>query len=198
MSIFNKIKWVASIMLVFFIVIMTNIVDKDNFSKLSESVTTIYEDRIVASDIIFDTSRLIHQKQIALIANDSVFFQKKNKKINAEINNLIDSYKKTKLTEKEKFIFSEFQDELKVLEKQIDNREQSSIKKMNESFTTINQHLIDLSKIQLSESRRQFYISNKVKDSINLFTQVEIIFLIIMAIIIQIIILYKPRELKEN
>ncbi len=36
--------------------------------------------------------------------------------------------------------------------------------------------------------------SNKAKDKINLYAQGEIIFLIVIAILVQIIILYKPKE----
>ncbi|GAB3663458.1 hypothetical protein GCM10028791_38860 [Echinicola sediminis] len=61
----------------------------------------------------------------------------------------------------------------------------------------INQRLYDLSKTQLEESRRQVFISNKAKDTIE-FTQGEIILLILMSILIQVIIFYKPKEWKEN
>lgn len=193
MTIFSKIKWVVSILLVFFIVLATNIIDRDNFNTLSYSVATIYEDRIVANDLIFEMSRLIQDKEIAVVTNDTAFFQKKNNDLNREINILIESYKRTKLTGKEKFVFNQLQDELKTLErKEINETIQTS--DLLESLDKVNQHLYDLSKIQLHEGRRQVFISNKAKDTINMFTQGETIFLILMAILIQIIILYTPKE----
>lgn len=71
MTIFTKIKWVASVLLVFFIVLITNIIDRENFNRLSYSVTTMYEDRIVASDLIFEMSRIIHDKELAIVSKAS-------------------------------------------------------------------------------------------------------------------------------
>jgi hypothetical protein len=194
MKILAKIRWVASILLVFFIVLITNLIDRDNFNQLSYSVTTIYEDRIVASDHLFEMSRIIQEKQIAILTSDITFLGNKNKKNNEALNQLIDKYKRTKLTEREKFVFNQLQEEvndLKLKEKQITKITNADVLKI---FEKINKHLHELSKIQLDESRRQVFISNKAKDTINLFTQGEIIFLVIMAILIQIIILYKPKQ----
>ncbi|MCB0560590.1 MAG: chemotaxis protein [Lewinellaceae bacterium] len=198
MTIFNKIRWVASILLVFFIVLMTNLIDKDNFNKLSYSVTTIYEDRIVASDLLFEMSRIIQKKEIAIISTDTTFPGNGNSESNRELNNLIERYNQTKLTEKEKFVFNQLQDELKTLERKEQETENVASSALLKSIDKINQHLYDLSKIQLQEGRQQVFISDKAKDNINLFTQVEIIFLIIMAVMIQVIILYKPKQFSEK
>jgi hypothetical protein len=61
----------------------------------------------------------------------------------------------------------------------------------------INGNLRDLSKVQLEEGKRQIEMSNKAMETIDLFTQVEIIFLVLMAIMVQVIILYKPARIKE-
>ncbi|GAB3662661.1 hypothetical protein GCM10028791_37830 [Echinicola sediminis] len=198
MTIFNKIKWSASILLVFFIVLITNLIDRDNFHSLSNSVTTIYEDRIVASDLLFEMSRLINKKEIAIISSDSSSLPRDISKTNTALDNYIQQYDQTKLTEKEKFVFEQLKEEIATL-KRIEQHEGSPDKhKLLERIAKINQRLYDLSKIQLEESRRQVFISNKAKDTINLFTQGEIILLILMSILIQIIIFYKPKELKEN
>lgn len=180
MTIFSKIKWVASILLVFFIVLTTNLIDRENFNRLSYSVTTIYEDRIVANDHIFEMSRLIQEKEIAAVTNDTAFFREKSSVLNREIDILIESYKKTKLTGKEKFVFNQLQDELKTLERK-ERNETIQTSDLLESINKVDQHLYDLSKIQLYEGRRQVFISNKIKDTINLFTQGETIFLVLMV-----------------
>ena len=177
---------------------MTNLIDKDNFNKLSYSVTTIYEDRIVASDLLFEMSRIIQKKEIAIISTDTTFPGNGNSESNRELNNLIERYNQTKLTEKEKFVFNQLQDELKTLERKEQETENVASSALLKSIDKINQHLYDLSKIQLQEGRQQVFISDKAKDNINLFTQVEIIFLIIMAVMIQVIILYKPKQFSEK
>ncbi|TNE68224.1 chemotaxis protein [bacterium] len=194
MKFFAKIRWVASILLVFFIVLITNIIDRDNFNRLSYSVTTMYEDRIVASDILFDMSGLIKVKQIAIITGDTLFMESQNDKLNIKLNNLIDNYSLTKLTEKEKLVFSQLQEEVQSLMQKEKSLKTVTVESVLQSITKIDQRLQDLSNIQIQEGKRQVFLSDKAKDTINLFTQGEIVFLIIMAILIQIIILYKPKE----
>jgi len=57
----------------------------------------------------------------------------------------------------------------------------------------VKENLYDLAKIQLSEGRRQMHISQKSVDTIELFTHIEIYMLIILAIIVQVIVIYKPK-----
>ena len=198
MSVFSKIRWVASILLVFFIVLITNLIDKENFNKLNHSVTTIYEDRIVASDLLFELARLMRKKEVAIVSADKTFPENENTKLNQEVNKFIERYNQTKMTEKEKSVFNQLKDELAILIRIEQKDENFRKEKALMSIEKINQHVYDLSKIQLQESRQQVYISNKAMNSIDLFTQFEIIFLIAMAILIQIIIFYKPKELHEQ
>lgn len=201
MTVFSKIKWVASILLVFFIVLITNLVDKDNFNKLRYSVTTIYEDRVVASDLLFELSIRVQEKEMALAISDSTFFQGKNQKINNEIQQLIAKYDQTKLTRKEQEILSNLKEELKdlkALEEDYLNSTASNNRELFKSIDEIAHNLYDLSKVQLKEGRRQMFISNETMSTIDLFTQIEIIFLILMAIIVQIIIFYNPKQKKQE
>lgn len=194
MNIFTKIRWVASILLVFFIVLITNIIDRDNFNRLTNSVKTMFEDRIVASDLLFDITRIIKEKQIAVLTSDTNFFKNQNNKLNQEIDQLLGRYEITKLTEKEKRHFNLLQEELKSLKQKEKSDVNLSNGELIKSIAIIDEHLYKLSKIQLQEGKEQVLISNKAKDTINLYTQGEIIFLIIMAVLVQIIILYKPKE----
>lgn len=196
MTLFNKIRWVASILLVFLIVLVTNLIDRNNFNRLNYSVTTIYEDRIIASDLLFEMLLFVQEKKVAIISLDSLFFQERNEKNNRGIEGLIEKYNNTKLTEKEQLIFNNLKNELnslKNLEKQYILSESKNNSILLKKTDQIVQHLHDLSKVQLEEGRRQVFVSNKTMDTINLFTQMETIFLILMAILIQIIILYKPK-----
>jgi len=196
MKFLAKIKWIASILLVFFIVLVTNIIDRDNFNKLSYSVKTMYEDRIVAGDLLFEISRVIQDKKIAILSSENQVPESERERQNKALEELIKKYSQTKLTEKEQFIFNQLQDELKSLKQKERNALDKSNPEALENIEKIDQNLYDLSKIQLEEGKRQVSISDQTKDTINLFTQAEIIFLILMAVLIQIIILYKPIEVK--
>ena len=195
MTVLSKIRWVASILLVFTIVLITNLIDKDNFRKLSDAVTTIYEDRIVASDLIFEMSRIMQAKEIAVLTGDTAFFQSKNDALNRETDVLIESYEETKLTKKEQFVFDQLTEELKTLRSQEQKFQGELTGDLQKSLDSINGHLYDLAKIQLQEGRRQVFISDQAKYTLDLFARGEIIFLIIVAILVQIIILYKPKKI---
>jgi hypothetical protein len=65
-------------------------------------------------------------------------------------------------------------------------------------ISDIKDDLYDLSKVQLKEGKRQMSLSEKTMDTIELFTQVEIIFLIVMAVLIQLIVLYQPKDKKQS
>lgn len=197
MTTLNKIRWVASILLVFFIVLVTNLIDNDNFSRLKHSVTTMYEDRVVASDLIFEMAMLTQKKEVAVVGADSVFFQKENNKVNLEMEGLIKRYGQTMLTQKERLLFDKLQDEvkkLKKLEKEYAHSENRDSTAVLNNLDEISQSLGDLSKVQLREGRQQLFVSNKAMDTIDLFTQVETVFLVLMAILMQIIIMYKPKN----
>ncbi len=194
MKIFAKIRWVASILLVFFIVIITNLIDRENFNRLSYSVTTMYEDRILAIDHLFEMSLIIKEKQIAVLTSDTIFFDSKNDKCNIEIDQLVDNFRLTKLTEKEKRAFNQLQEELKNLKQKEKLSSNLSNGDVLKSIEKMDQHIYKLSKIQLQEAKQQVFISNRAKDAINFYTQGEIIFLILMAVLIQVVILYKPKE----
>ncbi|MCT4562588.1 MAG: MCP four helix bundle domain-containing protein [Crocinitomicaceae bacterium] len=193
MKFFAKLKWVASILLVFFIVLITNIIDRENFNRLSYSVTTMYEDRIVACDLIFEMSSIMQKKQVAALTSDTVFFTKRNEPLNQELQHKVDSYSRTRLTEEEKEVFTQLKSELIKLKESESRALAVSSNEMLSRIQNVDMLLNDLSKIQIQEGKRQVSISNRAKDAINLFTQGEIIFLIIMAVLVQIIILYKPK-----
>ncbi|MEK6481523.1 MCP four helix bundle domain-containing protein [Catalinimonas sp. 4WD22] len=197
MKLYNKIKWVLSILLVFIIVLTTNLIDRDNFNRLRQSIVTIYEDRLIVNDLIYEMTSLIQDKQIALLKSDSVFFQQQSRQINNKIEAIIARYEETKITQEEGIIFDRFKEnierladiEAEYMASGFENEES-----MMNQIITLKENLYDLSKIQLKEGKRQMDFSQRTMDTIELFTQIEIIFLVVMAVLIQIIILYKPPK----
>jgi hypothetical protein len=194
MKIYTKIRWVASILLVFFIVLMTNLIDRDNFDRLSQSVTTMYEEKIVGSDILFEMSTIIREQQIAVLTGDTTLLESKHKQHDQELNLLIERYKQTKLTKNEKYLFNDLQEDLQSLNFLKSSSDALPKQELLEEIDRINQCLFSLSKIQVEEGKRQFAESKSVKDTIDFYTQTEIIFLIVMAVLIQIVILYRPKS----
>ena len=201
MTIMNKIKWVLGILMIFVLIIATNLIDRNNFLRLRDSVTTIYEDRLVVKDIIFEIARYVQEKELAMIRKDSSFYLDRAPQIDDKIQNLILRYQETKLTKEEAKVFDELKTNITKLEVQEANfvaSGETQKAQLQSSIEEVKENLYDLSQIQLSEGNRQMNISKKAVDAVELFTQLEIYVLIFLAIVIQIIILYDPNSTKKN
>ena len=197
MAFYNKVKWILGILVVFLLIVTTNLIDRNNFLRVKDSIETIYEDRLVANDLIFEMSKSIQDKEVAVAISDAVFFSDKNILINKNLQNFVLRYEKTKLTQEEESVFSDFKQNLALLKN-------SEIVFIQSKFTqktllvthisNLKENLYSLSKIQLNEGSRQMSVSKKAIDTVELFTHIEIYILILLAIIIQIIVIYTPKK----
>lgn len=197
MTFYNKAKWVLGILMIFILIIATNLIDKSNFVRVKDSVVAIYEDRLIANDLIFEISNSIQEKEVAVAVSDSVFFLDRNKQVSKDIQGFVSRFEQTKLTIKEEKIFKDFKNNLEALRNSETTFIQSKFVQntpINKQISKVKDNLYDLSKIQLNEGKRQMSISEKAISSVELFTQIEIYILILLAILVQIIVIYKPKE----
>ena len=197
MAFFDKIKWILGILIVFVLIIATNLIDRNNFITVRDSVVTIYEDRLIAKNLIFEISKAVQEKEIAIVSSDSVFYSQENSTINDNIQNFINRFEMTKLTKAESNVFKDLKENLHILtdlEKTFVNSKFQEKNKLLNHLSRVKENLYDLSEIQLLEGRNQVSISKRAVDTVELFTQIEIYVLVFLAIIIQIIIMYKPKE----
>lgn len=198
----NKIKWVLGVSLVFLLIIATNLIDRSNFIKVKNSITTIYEDRLIAKDLVFELYVLVQEKKMAYSLADDAFYINRNKAVNEQIDALIETFLTTKLTIQEAKTFDALQTNLAALmqmEERVVNKDESlQNSQVQDQLAVIEANLKDLSEIQLVEGERQMSLGKKAVDSVELFTQLEIYCLILLAILIQIIVIYKPKKEAED
>lgn len=201
MKLYNKIKWVLGILMIFILIMATNLIDRSNFQRVKDSAVTIYEDRLVAKDLIFKMSNFVHEIELAAQVNDTVFFTSRNLKVLNEINALSTTFESTKMTTAEGIVFDELKANLKELKKidlayveneLVDNRSLLNITSLIET------NLSALSQIQMSEGRKQMDLTKRAVDMVELFTQLEIYILIFLAIVIQVIVIYNPKKEDEK
>ncbi len=189
-------KWILGIFLVFFLIVATNLIDRDNFIRVKDSIVTIYEDRLVAQGLILDLSTLIREKELAIAVSDAAFFEERNTAVNSEIDGLIARYAATRLTDHEKNVFNRLQANLKSLNNlesspgllQSDNSSNYKVQ-----IGLIGQNLKELSEIQIEEGRNQTLLSKEVIKTVELYTRLEIYLLIFLAVLVQILIIYTPK-----
>lgn len=197
MKLLDKIKWILGVLMIITLVITTNLVDRNNFLRINDAIETIYEDRLVAKDLILKISNLMHKKEIAGVKSDSTFYLTQNNSVNNEIESHLLRYNQTNLTTKEKELLAKFENDYQELKKQelkfIESNYSHNTKLLN-YFPDVKSDLENLAAIQLKEGGRQLQISRRAMDSVDLFTQIEIYIMIVLAIVVQIIVMYKPKE----
>lgn len=196
MGFYTKLKWILGILMIFVLIIMTNLIDKNNFVRVRDSVVTIYEDRLIANDLIFEMLKLVHKKEIAIKTIDSTFYESRNFKANDNLQSLVSRFEKTKLTSKETTVFRDLKNNVSLLvdtESKLLNSDYNDNSRIIKCINSLKVNLSDLSKIQLEEGNRQMSISKRAVDTVELFTQIEIYMLVFLAIVIQVIVMYKPK-----
>lgn len=199
MQFINKVKWVIGILLVFLVIIATNLIDRKNFRQIRDTVVTIYEDRLVAKEMIAGMNLLIKEKELAIAGNNETFHGGRNRKVNEELEELIAQFQETRLTNREEKVFDQLKrhlQDLYLIEENFaaDGNKNELLAKIN----GINEDLLALSKIQMDEGKRQLAIGKKASDTIEIYTQVEFYLLIFLAIIIQIAVIYQPNSNQKN
>jgi len=201
MKVYDKIKWILAILIVFVLILATNLIDKNNFTRVRDSVITLYEDRLVAKSLLFDMAKSVQEKEIAILKNDTAFFNGRNKNINADLDRLVSEFRDTKLTKEEAKLFKTLENNLSELKSAETKYSKSNFEENKILLNQIDQfknNLDNLSDIQLKEGSRQLSISKEALKTVELFTQIEIYFLIALAVAIQLLILYNPPKNPNN
>tara|TARA_B100000965_G_scaffold399530_1_gene419695 strand:- start:12182 stop:12802 length:621 start_codon:yes stop_codon:yes gene_type:complete len=200
----DKLKWTAGLLVVFLLILATNLVDRQHFRRVKESVVTIYEDRLVAKDLVFELTLLVEEKRLAILRDDLAFFNGRSKMVNDSIGQFVEQFYGTRLTREEKGFLDSFAShmkELRVLEADWASKNKNAQEAKAVFLGRIDameKDLYALSKIQLAEGKRQLQKATKSVDAMDYLTQLEVIALVIIGLSIQIIVLYKPRNKEEN
>jgi hypothetical protein len=197
MAFLNKAKWVLGILIVFVLILSTNIIDRENFLRVKAAIITIYEDRLIANDLLFEMLESVQEKEIAAATVDSIFFLEKNPLINKDIKVFVSKFQQTKLTSEEETIFENLKDnieKLKITEVAFVQSKFIENTALLNQVSKVKKNLHALSKIQLNEGGRQMSISKNAMETMELFTTIEINILIFLAILIQIVVIYNPNK----
>lgn len=194
-------KWAAAVLLVLILIVATNLIDKRNFQQLGTAIETIYQDRLIAKDLLFETSLLVHQKTLAFAKKDTAFFESGITLINKDIERHLSDYGSTKLTQNEEKMFARFRQKFEDLKKaelkhqDIGFFESPGIPALIEEIDT---DLYELSKLQVKEGRNQMLTGKLAINSIEFLTQLEIYFLVALAILIQVLLFNSFRKANKK
>lgn len=195
MKLINKLKWIFIVVVVFVLILATNLIDRRSFNNINDSIVSIYEDRLVVKNIILDMSTAINKKEVAFLTLDTIFIASRNSELNEALRSDLLQFEQTRLTNEE-------EESLNLLKTNIEQMLQSEDELIKSKFTRldhykqvikkVNDNLDVLAHIQMQEGKRHFESSQKDLMTVELFTQMEIYFLIALALIALVIIIYKP------
>ena len=87
-----KIKWFVGVLGVFLLVLATNLIDKNNFIRVEESVDNIYNKRLLAKELLLDISLKFHKKELAYALNDTMYLHSQNAAVNNEISKSLEVF----------------------------------------------------------------------------------------------------------
>lgn len=197
MTILNKIKWTAGLLVVFLLILATNLIDQDHFRKVRQSIVTIYEDRLVVKDYIYDLAMVLSDKRLKIAQKNESYFLSEADQDNQRMMGTLEAFYETKLTSDERKVLDSFSKKLSEFirnEKEYSTLDSSNSSMLIEQISSLKRDLQSLSDIQMKEGKKQISIANRSMNSIDLFTRIEIIALIIIGVLIQIIILYSPKK----
>lgn len=173
---------------VLLMIVMIGYMHKKNLSDMEETVTSIYEDRLVANDYIFELSQKIAGKKWHM-SNDQN--NEELTKLNHEINILIDAYEQTKLTVEENSLWEKLKKDLalaKEFENQIlynpNSNQWSQIQRhLDNQYQLIHTDLEGLSVIQIQEGKSLLDESRKIMASNSISRRLEVALIIIVLLI---------------
>ena len=189
------------LLMAFLLLLVSNQLNRSNLADLGDTVNSVFKDRVVVQEYIYQLNNFFHGKEL-LLAN--MEWKKNNVETNVAINKLLTAYGNTKLTTKESdqlIKLKENNAELETLEltllegkNSIDNETK---KKIGVVLQKINRNLDKLSEVQLSESRRLTHLSKKFLSMNLLLSRLEVALMIVIGFLFLFIVFYKEKPNKE-
>lgn len=193
---FDKLKWLVIVGVVFSLVLATNLIDRRNFRNINDSVVSIYEDRLVVKNTILDMATVINQKEVSFLTKDTASIKAKNEKLNEALKSDLLKFNPSSVTAKEAESLEQLKKNLTLMfesESELLQNQFTSLDNYKAIIVKVNSNMDVLAHIQLEEGKRELINSKRNLASVELFTKIEIYFLILFAVIALIIIFRKTQ-----
>src|SRR5690606_28850049 len=181
-------KSVASVALLSLclLVLFSNYIDRDHTSNVKESITTLYEDRLVAETYILRMTTDLYQIKEILSASGSNLSNEENRigDLLTNIHPISDAYRNTKLTAKEDVKFAELSKILTQFETSFSKGIDLEVKKTKETLALQN----ELSSIKLEESKlimslAETLLFSSIFSTLCAFAVIIVILLVLQALV---------------
>lgn len=192
----EKMKAVAVLLLIIVLILVNNISNRKTFSKLNESIASIYKDRLMPATYIFQLTDHLYKKKFLLNemqANDNAAIATRH---DSAIHSIIKTYEATYLTPAEKKHWVAFKKELEQYNTLTSGLYKNS-NTVNESFDNVMQRLNSLSEIQASEGSHIFSIARIDVGGTIIMSHLEVALLLILGIFALVLISANDNKLMQ-
>ncbi len=168
------------------LVLFSNYIDRDHTDHVQNSISTLYEDRLIAEGYILKMTNDIYQIKEALNASPSNGEEADGRiaHLLSDITKVSDAYQKTRLTKSEDIKFTSFVRLLNEFGPAHHQSVQSKSQNANQALVLLN----ELSSIQLEESKlimdraKMLYISGKI--SLQFASAIILIILVVLQALV--------------
>lgn len=197
----NRLYWTLALLVVFFLILGTNRIDQMHFERLKDSLESVYKDRLVVKDYIYDIALNLERKNLEASLGNQAFFGRPSRELSSEIDTLVALFSVSELTRREEQMLNRFKEDGQKLrslatayatadEDQVEDHRARVLAVVGDMKTTLQV----LSDIQIKEGKIEMMNANKSIKAINLFTRIEIIFLVLIGLVIQTLIVIKTSK----
>ncbi len=183
------------------LMLVKNVVDKRNTEELNSTFNSVYEDRLVVEQYIYQLSKLLYENRLMLdgCADQDAIMSMQERLVanNRHMDEIILAYGHTHLTENEAVVFGYLQKDIAAIERieftYLADRDdpvlvQNDAALFNTTFLTAIGHLNELSNIQMETGKALRDNSNKVMAGSMILSRLEIGVLILFGLFVQVLI----------
>ena len=150
----------------------------------------------MVKNTILDMATAINQKEVAFLTKDTVSIKANNHRLTDALKNDLGNFNPSSVTASEVESLDQLKNNLDAMfkaEAALLENEFSSLDDYKKIIERVNENMDVLAHIQMKEGKKQLITSQRNMAAVELFTQVEIIFLVLFAAIALIIIFRKTR-----
>ncbi len=178
-SIKNKILASIALLSLCLMVLLSHYLDKIHTQKVTNSIATLYEDRLIAEDYILKMTSNIYQIREVLNSDlNSVSESNSISKLINVFNDQYNAYFKTKLTTSEEATANELKSYIKILEQNVLNNNYDPLGYTDKALFSLNK----LSIVQLEESK--LIMKNAESEYVTIKASSDFVFAIIIIILL--------------
>ena len=186
------------LILAFLLVLGSNRLDQRHFSTIQNTVNSVYKDRVVVQNFIYQLTSIFHRKELRILSNENDATVATE---NQKIQRLLTDFEATQLTPKEFNLLNKLKDQFSRLQ-ELENRITETSGNELSTYTVaagkklgeVKSSLDGLANIQLKESEQMTQLSNKSLGINILLSKLEVAFMVIMGIAM-LVLIFNPMKL---